>query len=83
MTSGYASDDDDRDLTGVCLRGDVLSHQLATDIRKPQIEDDEIGRVEIDKTERIEPVSGFLHVEAGERERNPKHSAQIGVVFNN
>ncbi len=41
---GGSSDDDDRDMPGHRMRGDLLLHDEPTDPRQQQIENHEIGR---------------------------------------
>jgi hypothetical protein len=58
-----------------------LKHGVSTDVRKHQVENDEIGKTAIDSSERIEAVCRFLYFEAFERERDSVHTSELRIIL--
>ena len=76
-----AGDDDDGDVAGHPARGEFLLHGHAVERPEHQIEHDQIGRAIFDHAQGIEPVGGFVHVEARQGECRPKKPSQVGVIL--
>jgi hypothetical protein len=51
-------------------------------VRQAEIQDDRGGPVLIDEIQRSEAVACFLDLVAAERQRHPKHPANIIIVLN-
>ena len=81
MRAGLARDDDDGNLSRVGMRRDFGEDGLSADDGQAEIENDNIRRMAVDDAKRVEPVSSFLHVVAGKRQRLADHAAQGFIVF--
>ena len=62
-------DDDDRDLAGVGVCGDLLLDGEATERGQTDIQHHQIRTTVVDPSQCVEAVSGFVYLEPGKRQR--------------
>jgi hypothetical protein len=74
-------DYDDGNVPRVRLGGDFLADDKAADVRKHQVEDDEVGAGLIDAAQGIETDTDVVDVKSGEGQRGAKHPAHVSVVL--
>jgi hypothetical protein len=79
---GGASDDENRDLAGVCLGRELLAHNVPAHVGETEVKHDQIGRVAIEGVQGLETVSGFPHFEAGQCQTEAIHPPEVVVVLN-
>lgn len=66
----------------MCVRGDFLAEVQAADVRKDEIEHDDLWRILVDLPQRIEAVACVVYLEAGQRQRGAVHTPPFRIMIN-
>lgn len=61
---------------------DLFANRMAADEWEPEVEDDEIGRADVEQSDRRKHIPRLLNPVPGERQRCSKDSPHVGLVVN-